>query len=257
MANILFKKSFQHNIFKKILFDELWNKKGIFTTIHVLGKPRNFLFLKEHLCKLNQSLQFFSINFKIDNTLFNIVEKNLFKKNIYYDHLFRIAINNKKISFSLRKKVKIKNNFTGVLVTYQRPKWRLKHLQYNKVIKFLNKINSNYEEIILTKNNFIYEGATTNIIFVKNNIIYLPKNGFYFGITLKFLLKKNKRRTIKKNIKIDQLHDYDEILLVGTGKGVVYVEKIPQINWYMRKITIFNEFQRIYKSYIIKKIAIK
>ena len=53
------------------------------------------------------------------------------------------------------------------------------------------------------------------------------------------------------------MHDYDEIVLVGTGKGVVYVEKIPQINWYMRKITIFNEFQRIYKSYINKKIATK
>ena len=225
MANILFKKSFQHNIFKKILFDELWNKKGIFTTIHVLGKPRNFLFLKEHLCKLNQSLQFFTINFKIDNTLFNIVEKNLFKKNIYYDHLFRIAISKQKISFSLRKRLKSKDKIKGLLVSYQR---------------------SNF-----------YEGATTNIIFVKNNIIYLPTNGFYFGITLKFLLKKNKRRTIKKNIKIDQLHDYDEILLVGTGKGVVYVEKIPQINWYMRKITIFNEYQRIYKSYISKKIATK
>ena len=41
MVNILFKKSYQHKTLKKISFDDLWNKKGIFTTIRVIGKPGN------------------------------------------------------------------------------------------------------------------------------------------------------------------------------------------------------------------------
>ena len=85
----------------------------------------------------------------------------------------------------------------------------------------------------------------------------MPKNGFYFGITLKFLINNTKRKIIKKNININQLHEYDEILLVGSGKGVVFVEKIQQINWYVKKDSVFNEFKRKYKSYINKKIAIK
>ena len=52
MANILFKKSYQHKTLKKIPFNDLWNKRGIFTTIRVLGKSRKFLFIEEHLKNL-------------------------------------------------------------------------------------------------------------------------------------------------------------------------------------------------------------
>ena len=65
MANILFKKSYQHKSLQNIPFDDLWNKKGIFTTIRVIGKPRKFLFLEEHLYNLNQSLKFLSICIQI------------------------------------------------------------------------------------------------------------------------------------------------------------------------------------------------
>ena len=93
MANILFKKSYQHKTYKKIFFDDLWRKKGVFTTIRVLGKPRKFLFLEEHLKNLNRSLKLMSINTQIDKFIFDSIINQLFKKNIYYDHLFRIAIN--------------------------------------------------------------------------------------------------------------------------------------------------------------------
>ena len=255
MENILFKKSYQHNNFKKIKYDDLWNKNGIFTTIHVIGKPRKFLLLEEHLKKLNQSLKLYFFDYKFDNIFFKIVINSFFKNNIYYDHLFRIAINKNKISFSLRKREKMKNNFIGILITYQRSQYQLKHLKYVKILKYLNKINSNFEEVILTKKNYIYEGATTNILFVKKNTIYIPKNGYYFGVTLNFLLKHSKRKIIKKNIEKNKLHQYEEILLVGSGKGVVFVEKIPQINWRMRKNAVFIEFHRKYKSYINNEIA--
>ncbi len=255
MVKILFKKSYQYKTFKKIPFDDLWNTKGIFTTIRVLGKPRKFLFIEEHIRNFNRSLKANSINFKIDNNFLDIVIHKLFKKHIYYDHLLRIAVNNKKISFSLRKQLQVKEKFKGILVYYQRSNWKFKNLQYNKILSFLKTINSRSEEIILFKNNLVLEGGTTNILCVKNSTIYIPKSGYYPGITLRFFLKHSKRKIVKKNIIKTQLQGFDEILLVGSGKGIVAVENIPQINWHKRRNSVFNEFQQIYKSYINKQIA--
>ena len=85
----------------------------------------------------------------------------------------------------------------------------------------------------------------------------MPKSGYYFGITLQFFIKHSKRKIIKKNITKTQLCKCDEILLVGSGKGVVAVGNIPQIHWHKKSNSVFNEFNRIYKSYISRKIAIK
>ena len=91
-----------------------------------------------------------------------------------------------------------------------------------------------------------------SLLYTKNNTIYMPKRGYYPGITLQFFLKNSKRKIIKKDITKNQLQECEEILLVGSGKGVVAVGDIPQINWYKKNNTVFNEFHRIYKSYINK-----
>ena len=257
MANILFKKSYLHKTFKKVPFDALWNKKGIFTTIRILGKPKKLLHLEEHINNLNRSLKILSINYYLNKKTLDFLLNQFFKNNFYYDHLFRIAVGGNKISLSLRKRLQIKQQFKGILVSYQRPHWKLKHLKYNKILSFLKRINSQSEEIILSKKNLILEGGTTNILCVKNNSIYMPKSGYYPGITLHFFLKHSKRKIIKKNITKTQLCKCDEILLVGSGKGVVAVGNIPQIHWHKKSNSVFNEFNRIYKSYISRKIAIK
>ena len=257
MVNILFKKSYQHKSLQNIPFDDLWNKKGIFTTIRVIGKPRRFLFMEGHLNNLNQSLKVLSIGIQIEKSFLNNIVYKLFKNNIYYDHLFRIAVTNKKISLSLRKRLKVKTKLKGVFVSYQRPNWKLKNLQYNKILTFLKNVDSQSQEIILTKNNLILEGATTNILYVINKTIYIPKNGYYSGITLRFFLKHSKRKIIKKNITKVQLKACDEIILVGSGRGVVNLDTIPQIHWHKSSNIVFNEFYKMYKSYISKQIATK
>ena len=103
MVNILFKKSYLYKTFKNVPYDSLWNSKGVFTTVRIKGKPFKMLFLKEHIRNLNQSLGAMNIKFVLTSSLLNKKYKNLFINNVRYDHLFRIAINNKKISFSLRK----------------------------------------------------------------------------------------------------------------------------------------------------------
>ena len=56
MAKTLYKKSYQLNSFKLIRFDDLWGKKGIFTTIRILGSKPKFILLNNHLKNMNLGL---------------------------------------------------------------------------------------------------------------------------------------------------------------------------------------------------------
>ena len=250
MANKLFKKSYQHKILKEITFNSLWNTKGAFTTIRVAGSPPKFIFFKEHLLNLNKSLKILNIDFRLTKKIFNILLSNNFTNDIKYNHLLRIAVNNKMISLNIRKRQKYAKFFTGILVNYQRPNYLIKNLYYKKIINFMRNINQKNHEVILTKKDKVLEGCTTNIIFSKNNNIFLPKSGFYPGITLKFIKTKIKRKIIIKDIKIDEIKRFDEIILVGSGKGVVGLKDIPQINWKKKKDKICKELQELYNSYI-------
>ena len=80
--------------------------------------------------------------------------------------------------------------------------------------------------------------------------LYLPKANYYFGTTLKFIASHTKRKFIKENISLKDLDSFDEILLVGSGKGVVKLKRISQINWNNKSNIIFNELHDLYNSYI-------
>ena len=252
MVNILFKKSYLHKTLSKIAYDDLWNTKGIFTTIRLIGSPPKFIFLIEHLRNLNQSLKKMNINFILKSSTFKNLLKNKFNNNIKYNHLLRLAINNKKISISLRKCLKSNTFFQGILVNYQRPNPSIKNLYYKKIFEYLKSINTQSCEIILMKKKIFLEGCTTNIICVKNKKLYLPKTNYYFGITLKFIVSHTKRRFIKRNIYLNDLNSFDEILLVGSGKGIVMLQSIPQINWSNKSCIVFKELQDLYNSYITR-----
>ena len=53
MVNILFKKSYQLKTLQVVPYEDLWNTKGIFTTIRVYGKFKRFVLLERHLINLN------------------------------------------------------------------------------------------------------------------------------------------------------------------------------------------------------------
>ena len=256
MANTLFKKSYLYKTFKNVPYDNLWHSKGVFTTVRIKGKPFKLLFFKEHIRNLNQSLKAMNIKFVLISSLFNKKFNNLFNNNVRYDHLLRIAINSKKISISLRKRNKISSSFKGILVNYKRPNPLVKNLYYKKILGFLKSVRTTEYEIILTHNKKLLEGCTTNIICVRNTKLYIPKNDYYSGITLKFISKYSKKTIFKRNIFIKELHLFDEILLVGSGKGIVQIKSIPQIKWENKSSIIFNELHDLYNSYIENHIAI-
>ena len=217
MVTLLLKKSYRHKDLKEIKFHDLWNSYGVFTTMRVIEKPAKIIFFKEHINNLIRSLKVYKINKKnIKQNILKLIKLNL-NKNKKYDHLFRVAANNKMISISLRKRLKPKLNFSLKLIDYKRIEPEYKNLKYKKILNFLKKMDTTKSDIAIYKNKKILESGTSNLLFVKKNKIYSPINNFYKGTTLKFFTKKLKKIK-KRNIFIDSLESYDEIIVIVSGK---------------------------------------
>ena len=243
MATLLLKKSYLHKNFKEIKFNDLWNLYGIFTTMNVVGKPYKILHYNNHVNNLVASLKLYKINVKnLKKTIKFLINENL-DNSKSYDHLFRVAVNKKIISISLRKRPKPKKIFKLKLINYQRVDASHKNLKYKKILKILGKLDPSEFDIALYKNNKILETGTSNLIFVKKNKIYTPKINCYIGNTLKFFKKKYKINFI--NILKNNLKEYNEIILVGSGKGVTSVKEIIDSSWKRSSFKIFN---KLYKT---------
>ena len=247
MENILLKKSYHVKDLKNVKFNSLWGYNGVFTTIRISGNKPNLVLIDQHLKKLNKDSKFFGISFKISKQfLINFINTNSKIKN--YDHLLRVAVTKKLISLSLRKRNKEQKNFTAHIYRYQRTLPSFKNLQYKKILSLQKKINLQKEEILFYNKSKILEGSTTNLIFVKNNQLFIPKNSYYFGITLSYLTKTISYKIKKIDILISNFYEYSEILLVGSGKGVVSISSIDQLNWYRSSLKMYKSILKEYSK---------
>ena len=247
MVNFSFKKSYNLNNFNKVKYDHLWGSKGVFTTVRVIGSSPRYIFLKEHLSQLNKSLKKQNINFVLtEKKLLELIPNQLKIKN--FNHLLRIAVKQNIISISLRPRLTPSNNFQCQLVNYQRVNARVKNLHYKKILSLQKDIDMQKEEILFHNKKIILEGSTTNLIMIKNNQMIIPKGNYYKGITMNFFLKKFKNKYKFKPITFADLLLADEIILVGSGKGVVKVSSIPQIKWFSSSSKMFKRLSSIYEA---------
>ena len=249
MVTYSLKKSYLLKDLQEVDFKDLWGDHGIFTTMWIFGKPPKILFFKNHISNLVESLQKFGIKKRfLKKDILNILNSNL-SKNTTYNHLLRVALNKKIISVSLRKRISPKLDFNLKLVNLKREKPQYKNLKYKKILSYLSKMDNSKSDIALIKNNKIFETGTSNLLFIKNKKIFTPKKDYYEGNTYKFFKSKVKR-IIKKDILVKDLKNYDEILLVGSGKGVASVKMIKQINWKRKNLKVFKLFSKYYISEI-------
>ncbi len=251
MATYLLKKSYQLNDLKQVKFQDLWDDHGIFTTMWIYGKPAKILFFKNHIENLIGSLKKYQIKQKsLKTNILKIIKNNLSKKK-KYNHLLRIAVNKKIISISLRKRIKSKLNFDLKLVKLKREKPQFKNLKYKKILSYLSKMDNSKSDIALVSNKRVLETGTSNLLFVKDQKFFTPKKGYYEGNTFRFFKTKIKRIT-KKHILLKEIHDYDEILLLGSGKGVTSVRTINEISWRRRNLNKYKNLSKHYDAVVDK-----
>ena len=239
MVTYSLKKSYRLKDLKEVNFNDLWGDHGVFTTMWIFNKPPKILFFKQHIENLIKSIKIYKIsNLSIKKDILSLIRKNL-NKNKNYNHLLRIALNKKILSISLRKRIKPKLNFNLKLVNLKRHRPEFKNLKYKSILKHLKKLDNSKSDIGLCSNKKIYETGTSNLLFVKNNKVYSPINKFYKGITYNFFRKKIKK-IINKDIFVNSIKQYDEIILIGSGKGVTSVKTINQINWKRKSLKFYK-----------------
>ena len=247
MVNFSFKKSYNFNRFNNVKYDHLWGSKGVFTTVRVVGNSPRYIFLKDHLSQLNKSLKKLNIKFTLtEKKLLELIPNQLNIKK--FNHLLRIAIKQNLISISLRPRLTPSNNFQCQLVNYQRVNARVKNLHYKKILSLQKNIDMQKKEILFYSKKIILEGSTTNLIMIKNNKMIVPKGNYYKGITMNYFLKKFKNKYKFQSVTFSDLLSADEIILVGSGKGVVKVSSIPQIKWFSSSTKMFKRLSSIYEA---------
>ena len=256
MVTYLLKKSYQRKTLKEIKFQDLWGDRGVFTTMMIFGKPARILFFKNHIENLIKSAKHYKLNkLKLKNDILNLIKRNINKKK-NYNHLLRVALNNKTISISLRKRVTPKLKFNLKLIKYRRVDPEFKNLKYKIILKHLSKMDHSSSDVMLSFNNKILESGTSNILLIKDNKVYSPLKGIYRGITYKFFKQKLKK-IINKNILINTLDSYDEIILIGSGKGVASIQTIRNIKWKRRSLKFYKKLSYIYNKEISKCLVYK
>ncbi|MDB4613651.1 aminotransferase class IV [Candidatus Pelagibacter sp.] len=249
MVKYLLKKSYQLKDLKEINFNDLWGGQGVFTTMWIYGKPSKILFFKDHINNLIKSTKAYSIKkSSIRSDILKLLKKNINSKR-KYNHLLRIALTKKTLSISLRKRIKPKLNFNLKLVNLKRQKPEYKNLKYKEILKHLSKLDNSKSDIGLCSNKMIFETGTSNLLFIKNGKIYSPINKFYKGITYNFFKSKIKK-IINRDIMINSLKEFEEIILIGSGKGVASVKSIDQIKWKRKSLKYYNALLKQYKSAI-------
>ena len=246
MVKYLLKKSYRLKDLKEIKFNDLWGDHGVFTTMWIYGAPPKILFFKDHINNLVKSTKSYSIvKPTIKSDILRLIKDNvnLTKK---YNHLLRIALNKNTLSISLRKRIKPKLNFNLKLVNLKRQKPEFKNLKYKQILKHLSKMDNSSSDIGLCSNKKIFETGTSNILLVKDAKVFSPINNFYKGVTYKFFTSKI-NRIIKKDILINSLKEFDEIILIGSGRGVASVKTINQIKWKRKSLKFYNILLNHYK----------
>ena len=247
MVTYLLKKSYRLKDLKEIKFKDLWGDHGVFTTMWIYGSPPKILFFKDHINNLIKSIKAYSIlksSIKLD--ILKIIKKNIDTKK-KYNHLLRVDVNKNTLSISLRKKIRPNLNLNLKLVNLKRQKPEFKNLKYKRILKHLSKLDNSKSDIGLCTNKKIFESGTSNILFIKKNKVFSPVNKFYKGITYKFFKSKIKK-IINKDILVNSLKEFDEIILIGSGKGVASVNIIEKIKWKRRSLKFYKKLSKYHLS---------
>ena len=186
------------------------------------------------------------------------------KKNIFYDHLLRIAINSKIISFALRPRLLLNKNFNAKLFSYQRPRPYLKNLYYVKIMRLLKLINTQKQEIILSEIKDVVDSMGFKFS-VKNKIVNINAvppiiSDKPIEEIFEDLLNKNDSYNIKESFSLSDLiaKKLSKLLSVKTGKTLKLKEQQAIINQLFSckepKLSPFNKqiFVTLDKKYLDK-----
>lgn len=229
---------------------------GFFETLHIYRNKA--LFLKEHIERINNSIDKFSFNIEKleESEVLKYLEKN---KNLELENeVLKIILSEKNRIFQKRtytytdkkRELGFKCNIASTLRNVNSVFTFHKTLNYADNIYEKRKSLKNFfdEPIFLNSKGFVTEGATSNIFFVKDGEIFTPdlKEGLLNGIVRKWVIQNFK--VIEEAIYFTKIKDYDEVFLTNSLFGLMPVNIIDENKFEKREM--YEKIFQKYRNYI-------
>jgi len=113
------------------------------------------------------------------------------------------------------------------------------------------------EGIFLTDKGYVAEGVTSNVFWVKNNVLYTPalQTGILNGITRQFVMNLAEKAgmVVEEGLyKRYVLEEADEIFVTNSVQEIVPVRKMEENHFPGKSGEYFNKLSQLYKSKISK-----
>ena len=74
------------------------------------------------------------------------------------------------------------------------------------------------------------------------------KSNYLVGMVAEDLLAEKNSTSPSKDIKLKDVKNYEEIILIGSGKAVTSVAKIEKLHWKRKSFEIFHKLKKIYNK---------
>ncbi len=214
----------------KIILDSgFYFGNGLFETIKVVN--RNSILLKEHVERINNSLNAFNISQKVEES--EVLDFIMDHEEDSYALKLSISDQNKIITTRNDPYVggiggEVKLNFASTL--RNSTSLLVYHKTFNYMDNILEKRKSRekgfFEPIFLNENGYITEGAVSNVFFIREGVIYTPKAscGLLKGVMRDFFINKFDVREVL--IKKEDLESFESGFLTNSLMGYVEFDSL-------------------------------
>lgn len=129
---------------------------------------------------------------------------------------------------------------------------KLRSSIYHKLI-----LEGAYEALLVNEDNCITEGSRSNIFFLKNDaLVTAPDNVILNGITRKHILNicaENDLQVIFKCVRLEELPEYDAVLMTGTSPMVLPFYCVDNISFKV-KLPVVDTLRFLYMARAVKSL---
>ena len=232
---------------------EPWGTAGAFSTLRLF--PKNHIpFRSDYIQRLINSAKLLQQPWipelsEIDKKLDQYLSESTTEEG-----LVRVCLFNESLAISDRPANSDGQPVEGWLMQYRRPVPAAKSTEEKELYGRLSELDTASEDwiIIDPKDNDIRESATANLIFVDGHNLVIPDKKILQGIILRKLMPLlSDSFSITRSSPIDQdITQFEEILLCGTGRGVAPLKELSELGWTSRSDIAFSQVRKLYNNLI-------
>lgn len=213
----------------------------IYEVIRVID--RKPIFLKEHFDRMNNSIKLSGYKEEMEYESFKKSIEMLIKENDFENCNVRVSFFIKEMPLVLMYYVKssypsdelYKKGIYVVTVKKQRKNPNVKFFESSFRDTIDNTLSEKgaFEAILVNDDDSISEGSKSNVFFVKGNtLVTSVDSAVLLGVTRGKVIEVCKNNGInveKRNISLNELHDFDAAFITGTSNNVLPIRAIDEL----------------------------